>query len=334
MPENISDPLNAFVRSTQVDEAPATQTVETQPTTEVVNKVETPTGSTEQPSAAENTDEGIVDLDIPEQTVETTTPEAFDFDSFVKDIGVEVKSKDEFKTKVKELMAKEDPLKGIPDNLRKAVEFAKSGGDPLQYLKISQVDYSQIEPGVLYENHILSTVGDKAKAQEYLDSLSPLAKEIEGERLKTQYIQMQNQQELQLRQELEANAKQELKRKAENEQRLRETINKVDDVAGFKVKPSQKDRFLKDVTEGKLTQKLFFNEKGEYDYDKMFKINFLAENFDQIQKYYKGKVKTETTKSIINDLQNVQIDKPTGTPQVDSAPKSNFDHWADSKLGK
>ena len=102
----------------------------------------------------------------------------------------------------------------------------------------------------------------------------------------------------------------------------------------FRVEEIGIDRFMKDVTEGKLTQKLFFNEKGEYDYDKMFKINFLAENFDQIQKYYKGKVKTETTRSVINDLQNVQIDKPTGTPQTDSAPKSNFDHWADSKLSK
>lgn len=331
MQENISDPLNAFIKSTQVAEAPAETPVETTPTPEVTNNVETPTGSTEQPRAAENTDEGIVDLDIPEPVVANATPEAFDFDSLVKDIGFEVKSKDEFRTKVKELMTKEDQLKGIPENLRKAVEFAKSGGDPLQYLKISQVDYSQIEPSVLYENHILSTIGDKAKAQEYLDSLSPLAKEIEGERIKSQYIQLQNQQEQQLRNELDANAKIELKRKAENEQRLRETINKVDDVAGFKVKPSQKDRFMKDVTEGKLTQKLFFNEKGEYDYDKMFKINFLAENFDQIQKYYKGKVKTETTRSVINDLQNVQIDKPTGTPQTDSAPKSNFDHWADSK---
>jgi hypothetical protein len=330
MQENISDPLNAFIRTSQVAETPAP--AETPPPAEVTNKVETPTEPQIPATPVEVTEDGIVDLDFPDAPV-TASTETFDFDSLVKDIGFEVKSKDEFRTKVKELIAKEDPLKGLPDNLRKAVEFAKNGGDALQYLKINQVDYSQIDPSVLFESHIQSTVADKAKAQEYLDQLSPLAKEIEGERLKQQYIQLQNQQELQMRSELEANAKRELARKAENEERLRSTINKVEEVAGFKVKPSQKDKFMKDVTEGKLTQKLFFNEKGEYDYDKMFKINFLAENFDSIQKYYKGKVKTETTKSIINDLQNVQIDKPTGTPQADSAPKSNFDHWAGS-MGK
>lgn len=327
MQENISDPLNAFVKSTLPAETP----VETPPT-EVTNNVETPTGAVEQPSAVEHTEDGIVDLDIPEP--QSATPEAFDFDSFVKDIGFEVKTKDEFKTKVKELVSKDDPFKGVSEKLRKAVEFEKNGGDPLQYLKVSQVDYSQIEPAILFENHILSTVGDKQKAQEYLDTLSPLAKEIEGERIKQQYIQLQNQQEAQLRSELEAKTAVELKRKAENEQRLRETVNKVEDVAGFKVKPGQKDKFIKEVTDGKLTQKLFFNEKGEYDYDKMFRLNFLADNFDSIQKYYKGKVKTETTKAIINDLQNVQIEKPTGVPQPESAPKSNFDHWAESRKAK
>lgn len=331
MPE-FNDPLAQFIQSREVTET--TTPAETPAPAEVTNNVETPTETPKAPTVAESTEESIVELDIPEPAVETTTPEAFDFDSFVKDIGFEVKSKDEFKTKVKELITKEDPLKGIPENLRKAVEFAKNGGDPLQYLKISQVDYSQIDPSVLFENQIMATVGDKQKAQEYLDSLSPLAKEIEGEKLKQQYIQLQNQQEAQLRAELESKAAQELKRKAENETRLRETINKVEDVAGFKVKPSQKDKFIKEVTEGKLTQKLFFDEKGEYDYNKMFKVAYLAENFDSIQKYYKGRVKTETTKEIINNLQNVQIEKPTGPTQTESAPKSNFDAWAESRYAK
>jgi hypothetical protein len=321
--------VNSFERPTETPEV--TPQVET-PSSEVPNNVETPTGATEQQVAAEHTDDGIVELDVPETEVTSTTqPEAFDFESFVKDTGIEAKSRDEFKTKVKELTSKEDPLKGVPENLRKAVEFAKNGGDALQYLKISQVDYSQIDPAVLFENQILSTVGDKAKAQEYLDSLSPLAKEIEGEKLKQQYIQLQAQQEAQLRAELDANTKKELQRKAENEERLRSTLNKVEDVAGFKVKPSQKDKFLKDVTEGNLTKKLFFNEKGEYDYDKMFRIAFLAENFDSIQKYYKGKVKNETTRQIINEISNPTIERPTGNLQADSEPKSNFEHWANSK---
>lgn len=339
--EERKDPLASFV---EAEEA----IVKNNPPVEVVNKVETPSEvqkpevtpevkpvetKVETPKKEESTDDGLIDLEIPEPTVEK--PAEFDFSSLVKDLGFEVKTKEELISKVKEAVTKqsEDPFKGLPDNLRKAVEFAKQGGDFLQMLKVSQVDYSQIDPTVIYENHIYSSISDKEKAKEYLESLSPLAKEIEGQKLKTQYIQWQESQERSMKSELEAKASEELKRKAENEQRMRETINKVEDISGFKVKPSQKEKFYKDVVEGNLSKKLFFDEKGNYDYNKMFKVAFIAENFDAIQKHYKGRIQTATKREIIEPLTNAELQINSEKPVTNSGEVDPLTAWMNASRG-
>ncbi len=330
MAEIKKDPLVSFVEATQpkvetpaTSETPATPEVPATPAPEV--KVETPKVpevKIETPASTE-----LIDLDIPEATP-TATPEAFDFPSLVKDLGFEVKTKEELVEKVKSIKTPEDPYKGLPDNLRKAVDFAKQGGDFLQLLKVSQVDYSQIDPTVLYEQQILNGTQDKVKAKEYLDSLSPLAKEFEGQKLKNQMIQWQESAEKQLLDELNAKTAQELAKRAENEQRLRETVNKVDSVEGFKVKQGDKDRFIREVLDGSLTKELFMDNKGQFDYEKMMRVRFLTKNFDAIQKHYGERIKNATKREIVEGLTNADVQtqsvKPEGAPQVYTNP---LDAW-------
>jgi hypothetical protein len=333
MPEIKKDPLVSFVEATNKEEGSAAITpvepavvadtkIEAPPIVET--KIEAP--KVEIPKV--EIKEELIDLDIPD-TVVTTTPEAFDFQSLIKDMGAEVKTKDELVLKFKELnKTPEDPFKGLPDNLRKAVEFAKQGGDFLQLLKVSQVDYSQIDPVVLYENQIRQQITDQAKAQEYLDSLSPLAKEVEGQRLKTQYIQWQESQEKSLLADLQNKATLDLARKAENEQRLRETVNKVDSIEGFKVKSGEKEKFIKEVTDGSLTRELFMDDRGNFDYGKMFRVRFLAKHFDSIQKHYGERIKNATKREVVEGLTNAEVQissvRPEGEPQKFDSP---LDHW-------
>src|SRR5687768_16518167 len=63
------------------------------------------------------------------ETVQTSQPEDF---SWVSDLVGEVKTRDEFKTKVSELKTKlkefeEKPLAGIPDEFKEVIEVAKTG---------------------------------------------------------------------------------------------------------------------------------------------------------------------------------------------------------------
>lgn len=327
----MSDILADFVKMTQPAAEPAV--VEAQP------EAKKEAAPSEQPKAAEepkketskaSTPEGgPVDLQTPDE--EETKPEAFDFDTFVKDIGAEVKTKDEFKTKWKELLTKEDPLKGLPANVRKAVEFALKGGDIHQMLKVNSVDYSQIDPVTVYENYVLSKATDKAKAKEYLDSLAPIAKEMEGQRLKEQYTRWQDQQEAELKAALDAKAASELAKRVENEKRLREAIDKVNEIKGFKVKDKFKEKFYKTVQENRLTSELFFNDKGEYDYEKIMRLKFINDNFDYMDQYYKDRITAETKRDMIKEDSNIQIDKPSGVVQLEQQEKDPLLRWSAHK---
>lgn len=331
------DPLASFVEAEnklaaeqgqpeikpETTEAPVTET-------KVETKVET------KPEAKVETNNDFIDLEISETATETAP--AFDLTSFFKEAGIEAKTKEEFVAKYKETISKqtEDPFKGLPDNLRKAVDFAKQGGDFLQMLKINQIDYSQIDPVVLYEQSVKSQIKDQAKAKEYLDSMSPLAKEMEGERLKNQSIQWQQSQEAQILNDLQAKATQELVRKAENETRLRETVSKVDNIDGFKVKQGEKDKFIKEVLDGSLSKELFMDEKGNFDYNKMLKVRFLTKNFDAIKKHYGSKIATQTKREVIEGLTNSELQTSAERPNSGAENKSTnpLDGWMKNEAEK
>lgn len=295
------------------------------PEAEVPNKVETPTEPQELAKPEVVTDETI---ELPSSEPETN--DTFDFSSYIKDVGIDAKDPEEFKAKVKELINKEDPLTNLPEKVRKAVEFAMKGGDIYQILKVSEVDYSQIDPKTIYESYIYSMVKDKDKAAEHLDSMSDIVKEIEGEKMRQEYMNAQRRQEQELTESLDRKAQEELDRRKANEARLKETLNNVTDVSGFKVKQSQKEKFFKEVTSGNLSKRLFYDKEGNYDYNKMFKITFLADNFDQIQDYYKDRVKTATKRETIEELTNATINKPEGVPPLDTTEPDPLMNWAKS----
>lgn len=323
------DPLASFIEAENklaAEQIPAITEVKEEPKAPIIK--EEPKAEIKPEAKVETKDE-FIDLETPETATETAP--AFDFTSFIKDTGIDAKTKEEFVAKYKETISKqsEDPLKGLPDNLRKAVDFAKQGGDFLQMLKINQIDYSQIDPVVLYEQSVKSQIKDQVKAKEYLDSVSPLAKEIEGERLKNQSIQWQQSQEALMLGELQSKATQELVKKAENETRLRETVSKVDNIDGFKVKQGEKDKFIKEVLDGSLTKELFMDEKGNFDYNKMFKARFLIKNFDAIKKHYGSKITTQTKREVIEGLTNAELQTSAERPNSNAENKSTnpLDGW-------
>lgn len=350
--EQSSQPEEAATEQTQNEntEPVNTDEVSLEDTEELENEEVESTEEVETPTAEEEdstTDQGIDiddvldldDLDGEDSTSVEATPEpTFDFTELGNAIGDEtIKSKEDVVNKVKALQEqlvqlekqKESQLEGIPENLQKAIELAKSGGDYLEYLGISTVDYSQVDPVELYEYEVTQAFTDangnvdEDKVVEYLDNLSDVDKELRGRQLQKQFIADQKNRADQL-------AAQAAQKKVESDARLQATLDTIDNVAGFKLKASHKKTIYDDITSGKLFKELFYDKNGQYDFKKVVENSFKAKNFDKIQNFYKQQVRSATKKEIINDLSNSTVNRPPQQTVVTPKKVDPMTAWIES----
>lgn len=240
-----------------------------------------------------------------------------DFSELGKAIGLEgIKTREEFEGKIKEALKREIPLTGVPDPLKKAVELAKNGGDYLQFLKVSQVDYSKIPPDQIYENWVKTNLTapdgtvDAQQVSDFLASKTPLEKKLEGTRLQNDYIAWQRNQEDALIRDNEA-------RKQLANMKLKEALDKVNDINGFKIKASDKAETYDRITSGKMQQDLFYDKEGNFDYEKMAKVDLLIRKSDKMFSYLSDKVRNSTIREKVAEIQNVQITPTTEKPTAD-----------------
>lgn len=308
---------NQTTEVTPVEVTPKAETEKVSPPTEVKEP-----RKVDEPTVLENWDKSV--KDEPKTTTEPTiTPEPYHV-QISKKVGFELKDEDDLVAKLKT-----DPYEGVPANLKKAVELAKKGGDFLSLLKVSQVDYGQIDPVGLYEADILGKATDKAAAKEYLDSISPIQKQIEGERLKQGYVYQQQMQEQDLMRSVEAAKMQAEAVKQQAETQLQETLNKTEaiDVAGYKLKLESKHK--RQLAES-LKSSEFWNDpryktqKG-YDLERKVRDEFLTANWDTVQQFLQDRVKNTTLKEIQQEVQNVDLEKNTARDQVESKTPPIFE---------
>lgn len=324
MTEAGSASLTDFLKAPQtteavkVETAPQVETEKVSPPTEVQSAPR----KVEEPPVLENWDKSV--KDEPKTTTEPAiTPEPYHV-QIAKKVGIELKDEDDLIAKLKA-----DPYEGVPNNLKKAVELAKKQGDFLSLLKVSQVDYSQIDPVGLYEADILGKAADKQAAKEYLDSISPIQKQIEGDRLKQNYIYQQKMQEQELFRAADAEKAQAVAVRAQAETQLQEALNKTEsiDVAGYKLKLESKHK--RQLAEN-LKSSEFWNDnryktpKG-YDIERKVRDEFLTANWDTVQQFLQERVKTATLKEIQQEVQNVDLEKNTAREQVVQKNASIFE---------
>lgn len=311
--------------------------VETQPepSPEVVNKVETKVEEPIQPKVEVPATEEPEDWD-PEST---TTPEpkkesTFDFQSFIKDVGFEdVKDESEFKERVKKLKEPaSDAFEGLDERMKKAVELAKKGGDYLSFLKVSQVDYTKVDPVQLFEQSLRNDPAfTPEEVEELLNSYTPFQKKQLGIEKRNQYIQWQRQEESRIQSEIASAEAVRAAAKAKADKDLKETLNKVDKIAGLTLKSSHKQDIYDAITSGRMQKELFFDPKtGEYDNQSMIETYFLKKNKDKIINFYTKKAKNETLRDYHKEVSNANVapsaEKPT--PEV-GEKKSSQDQLMD-----
>lgn len=245
-----------------------------------------------------------------------------------KAVGLEeIKSKDELINRVKELKEgvekaneeKKSLLESIPEDLVKAVELAKQNGDYLSYLGVSSVDYSKVDPIDLYEAYVEDSLAnpdgtvDYDKVDEYLDSLSDVDKELRGKQLKAQYIETQNQKKVYLQAQAEES-------RIRKERLVKEAVDKLNVVNGFKVSPSHKQELYNDLVSDPLKD---YRKGNSLDYEKMVKDRFIVKYYEKLDRFRQTQIKNGVKREMLNEITNPQITKP-GTVAAPEKKKEGY----------
>jgi len=258
------------------------------------------------------------DTDEPAEPVTTATPDvtptpAFDFTEVAKVLGKEnLKAKEEVLAAVEELKQKAELLTQTPEDLVKAMEIAKSGGNYLEYLQVSVVDWSKEDPIVLYENYVedqfyspATQLVDYEKVDKVLETMSDEEKEFRGRELQKQYMVHQKQQKDFILQQTNA-------RRAQFEQSVRQVVNELKDINEFVVTPAKKQELLEYVLTGQDLQ--------ENDVRSRVVNAFIKKNFQAIDKFMKTKVRNATQRELLQEAQIPEI-KPSSTPTPAASTK-------------
>lgn len=321
--ENAKASLTDFLKRNQTTEAAP---VEAAPQVEPVKdsqptEVQKEPRKVEEPTVLDNWDSTIKPEEPKTEPAKETEPYHV---QIAKKVGFELKDEDELIAKLKA-----DPFEGVPANLKKAVELAKKGGDFLQLLKVSQVDYSQIDPVNLYEADILAKAQDKQAAKEWLDTISPIQKQIEGERLKQGYTYQQQLQERELSQAVETERARAEATKNQFTEQLNETLNKTEaiEVAGYKLKldAKHKRQIASSMASTEFWNDSRYKTQKGYDLERKVRDEFLTSNWDTVQQFLQDRVKTATLKEVANEVQNIDLENTKSRDKVEQKTSPLFE---------
>lgn len=233
---------------------------------------------------------------------------SFDFSEIAKVLGTgEIKTKEEVLKAVAEVKTKAETLSQLPESLAKAIEIAKSNGNYLEYLGVSVVDWGKEDPIVLYENYIEDQfynpetgVVDYEKADKILEKLDDEEKELRGRELQRSYIAHQKQQ----KDFLEREARE---RRGQFEAGVRQVVESLGDVNGYKLTPSHKAELMNFVLSGE--------DLKETSIQSRVMNAFIKKYFNSLDAYNKTKIKNATKREILQEAQVTSV-----TPSTESVP--------------
>jgi hypothetical protein len=322
-----------------VTPAEPTEPVELEPVVEPTEPVEEPNEPSEpveptepdQPVEQPTTEGPIDDWDAvePQEPAEPTTDI---YKQLANELGVDDLTKEKLEEALK---PKEDkPITGIPDDLALIVNVAKSGVDYKEYLALKNADYSSYDNRTLVEHSLKDAMKDaegnlsqesKEQIADYIDDMSEMDFTIQGNQIRKQ---LESSREFQLSQ-IEGSAAQIAQNR---EAELRSSLDSFNEVSGFKVQPHQKSKLQQEISSGDAVADLIYKPDGSYDYNKIVKLKFIADNFDKMLNYHRQRAATDQKREMINRTSNVDT-RVNATPPAPDAPKSKdgldiFIDWA------
>lgn len=238
-----------------------------------------------------------------------------DVSSLSAELGFEgVTTKDELVTKYKEALelAKEDALAGLPDELKEAISFAKEGGDYLQILDATSMNYDEVSNSELVkasaEKYFKNDDGsvDTESLQEWLEGKSKAELNMMGDQIRNQ---MKAEQKLKIN-EIKEKA---LKQKEESRKQLKSHIDSLSTIGGVKLKNSDKEKLFNDTVAGHAMEELFY-DGGRISEKKLAENLFKIRNFDKAISLAKASSKTEGKREVLQKVTNSNVKKPSKKP--------------------
>jgi len=325
------------ITNTQTSEAPLDSTSQGQETEQ--NQEVTATQD-DDAGAKSETDSEFEEWD---STSSDVIPETKELDEDWKELGkalnIPFERKDHVVAEIKRLadekqiMEKElNTLKSTDpyasDDFKKANEIAKLGGDWKEYLDIASTDYGQYTDDDLVRADIAKyfpqTPEGEEEMESYLQNMSSFDKRVQGSKIREALKQDQEFQKIQKEKEV-------IERKREADTMLRKTLDGTNEIAGLKLKPNHRKEVYDDISSGQLMNKLFYDDRGQLDYNKMVKNAFVLKNFDKIVSYYQTKSKNEGKKDVINSINNVDLHSSSKIPSPNAGKSASaLDNWMDN----
>lgn len=196
----------------------------------------------------------------------------------------------------------------VPKALVEAIEIARQGGDYLSYLDIADIDYSQDDPVVLFEEEVAELFYNKDGSfredeyNDYIDSLTPTDKLMRGRQLQRELISIQEQKKAQIK----AKAAME---KAENLRKLETAMHSFNKVDNYDVTPKIKKQLFNELATGDFLKQLGIAESGNHNWEKLLNTYFKARYFDAIQQFNTRNGIKDAKRAELNELSNSTVKK-------------------------
>lgn len=275
-------------------------------------------------------DDGIVFADDDIEVVEEP-----DYVKLSQDLGFEgIKNKAQLIEKYKKDVdqAKEDALEGLPDNLKEAVLFAKEGGDFMEILNISSIDYDKVSNRELleakYHKYFVDEDGkfDKDSFEEWIDSegkakSNMLADQIRSEQKASQRSKLASVREKAIREKEKLNSE------------LKTELDRIDSIGGVKLSQSQKDSMYRDTVSGIAMEELFY-DNGKISNKKLAQNLFKVRMFDKAIQIAKTSSKNEGKRSVISRATNASVQRKAERPAAEIKIVSPMDQFFESLKNK
>jgi hypothetical protein len=291
-----------------------------------VAQVATPTAPVVTPAtpAPIDLDAPILDWDAdpataspaPIPVVAPTISPSIDFEAISTELGLQgIKTREDFIKAASGLKQRAESIGKLPEDLAKAVEIASNGGNYLEYLNVSVIDWNREDPVVLYENYVIDRYTDSngnvdsEKVDKILDSINDAEKELRGRELQNQYITIQRQQ----KQSLEQQA---FQRKSQFENAVKSAIASVDSVSGFKLSQAHKNEIVADILSGA--------DLKHSDLKSRVEAAALRKYWTKMDEYRKSQIKNSVLRQTLESATFPSI-TPTAAPAAPAATSDRYD---------
>jgi len=259
------------------------------------------------------------DQSTPSPAVPQVAPVQPDYSAIAKALDLEAANQEAIVAAIASLKVKNSGQPtGLPDDLSTAIKLAQDGGNYLEYLKVSSIDWSKQDPIMLYENWMYDRLGAQGrKAEEidnYLDKIDEVEKEARGIELVGQYISHQRAEQSRIQ-------NQAVIEKQQREVAARQALDSFNDVYGFKLSYGHKEELFKDLTTTAYGRALVAQTGG--DFRQAARGLFLLKYGDTVDKIRRKQLEDVAKRDYISSVTNAKITSP-GEPANPGTPKKEY----------